>query len=296
MRLEHPIFHSPIEPDLDLTLLDVPADYRHGGDPLPAKLLGWKVHDGEFPEVDVGMVSDPIGFEDSPDAEWISSGLNSKGPRSVALGRQGNLFSWGFYGAPDRMTHGAKAVFLNTICYMKQFEGQTALVEKERPARDWVFRYLGYLRELGSRKDIDTSWITGFFPKDVIDAYSDAEQIEQYYRENVEYLYHDGQNLVVDEDLCIVGVSNRRPEFLSTMLARLVLDPKDERALTLIDRYVGGDAAADAESFAEWVRDNGPWLFFSDVGGFRWRTDVHARARACPAKVATAEPAPFKGS
>src|SRR5262252_9350531 len=100
MRLNHPIFHDPLEPKIELTEIATPETYHNwpDGRALGAKMQAWKVHDGEFPKIDVGMVSDPYGFEDTPDAEWISSGVNSKGPNSVALGRVGNFFHWGFFG------------------------------------------------------------------------------------------------------------------------------------------------------------------------------------------------------
>ena len=45
--------------------MDVKAGYPGGT---------WLVHDGDYPEVDVGMVSDGHGFEDSPDCERIAGG------------------------------------------------------------------------------------------------------------------------------------------------------------------------------------------------------------------------------
>jgi hypothetical protein len=53
----------------------------------------WKVQNKSFPEIDPGLVFDPYGFGDSPDAEAISSGLNSKGPDAVALGSSGRCRS-----------------------------------------------------------------------------------------------------------------------------------------------------------------------------------------------------------
>src|SRR5215510_4406677 len=132
MRLDHPIFNTPLKPTIEQTEIAAPKNYRNWpeGHDQPAKILSWKVHEGEFPKVDVGLVADPYGFEDSPDVEWISSGVNSKGPRSVALGRHGNFFMWGFFGDPSLMTDSAKQVFINTIHYMKKFSGQRPLITK----------------------------------------------------------------------------------------------------------------------------------------------------------------------
>lgn len=37
-----------------------------------------------------------VGFEDSPEAEVISSGVCAKSLDAVAIGRHGNFFHWGF--------------------------------------------------------------------------------------------------------------------------------------------------------------------------------------------------------
>src|SRR5262245_20140999 len=104
MRLDHPIFQGV---ELDRDEVATPksyANYPEGKD-LPAKMPVWRVQRGKLAaEVDYGIVSDPYGFEDSPDAEFISSGVNSKGPGSVALGRHASLFLWGFAGDPTQMT------------------------------------------------------------------------------------------------------------------------------------------------------------------------------------------------
>ena len=63
----------------------------------------WKVQTKKFPEIDPGMVSDPYGFGDSPDAEVISAGLNSKGPDSINTADAAAPVLWGLSGIPDRL-------------------------------------------------------------------------------------------------------------------------------------------------------------------------------------------------
>src|SRR5262245_61964001 len=136
MRLDHPIFTTPLAVDVVLDK-DHPFDDAHDGQGT------WLVHTGEFGKgCDVGMVADGHGFEDSPDCERISGGVNSKGARAVAIGRQANMLMWGFYGAPDRMTEPAKRAFLNAIVYMRQFDGQVPLVEKKGEGRTWLLQYI----------------------------------------------------------------------------------------------------------------------------------------------------------
>src|SRR5262245_16043853 len=142
VRLDHPIFKGPLAGNV---VLDVDHPYADAHDGQGT----WLVHEGEFGKgCDVGMVSDGHGFEDSPDCERISGGVNSKGPAAVAIGRQANMLQWGFYGAPDRMTEASKRAFLNAIVWMKQFDGQRPLVKKEGEGRTWLVQYIDALERM----------------------------------------------------------------------------------------------------------------------------------------------------
>lgn len=284
MRLSHPIFQGPLEPSIELVTVDTPEGYRRYADgvDLPDTLPGWKVHEGEFPDVDVGLVSNPYGFEDSPDAEWIASGVNAKGPRSMALGRQGNLFHWGFYGDPTRLTPSAQRVFLNTIVYMQGFEGVTPLVGDEAPAREYVRQYIHRVR-LAQAEGVELkNYYLSRFPEEVREATGmDPDRLLAYYEENLEFLRADDRGVLgVDDGLRRLGISNRRREFLDALVARLSADPDDVLALSLARRYTGRKAGGSAESFLAWERENRPYLFFSDLGGYRWFVDEHAKAAA----------------
>lgn len=291
MRLDHPIFRQPLAPRIEWTEIDTPESYRGwpGGRELGARLKVWKVHDGEFPQIDVGLVCDPYGWEDTPDCEWISSGVNSKGPESVALGRVGNFFHWGFFGDPSLMTESAKEVFVNTVCWMSRFDGQRPLQRpKAAQSREWALVYVGYIRELGDRDTTFTShgpdgekkqtaqeFLRGLFPAQVLEAAGqgegklDAGRIEKYYLDHFEWLIPGTQSFVVDEDARALAPSNRRREFLDALAQRLEAAPGDELAARCVKRYLElppacGDVAA-------WLRQHRDRLYFTDVGGFKWR-------------------------
>ena len=53
----------------------------------------------------------------------------------------------------------------------------------------------------------------------------------------------------------------------------------DELALRVAGRYLPGKTLALAELKA-WVEENRKWLFFTDVGGFKWVVDEHAKKDA----------------
>jgi hypothetical protein len=250
----------------------------------------WLVHEGEFGKgCDVGMVSDGHGFEDSPDCERICGGINSKGPKAVAIGRQANLLQWGFYGAPDRMTASAKRAFLNAIVWMRQFEGQAPLVHKESRGRTWYAQFLDTLEhlspdELGKRKEKNSyaGWLLGNFPAELTKGEPDLAALRKWYQDNEEYIGpgKDRMQTAVDADLAQLRLSNRKPEFLDWLLARFEKSPDDEVALRLARRYLGDDHGADAATAVRWIRDNRQFLFFSDAGGYRWCVDANAQRAA----------------
>ena len=279
MRLDHPIFRGPIETTLEYATMDTPDGYRAhpAGKDLPEKMKTWQVQTGKFPDtLDVGLVSDPYGFEDSPDAEWISSGENTKGPRSVAIGRHGNFFLWGFSGDPTQMTEGARQVFLNAIHYMRSFDGLRPLVEKKSRSRDWAMVYVQYVRKYAGEKG-RSDWLRGLFPEAVAgETGMDADKIEAYYKENLEYLVPDGRGFEADKQLKKLGVSNRDPAFFDKLLDRLTKDEEDEDAQLLWDRYLPADFET-VDDIRAWVKENREFLFFSDVGGYRWFVDEHAK-------------------
>lgn len=133
--MDHEIFRTPNKVELTITEQPTPTSYanypegRTLGKTMPmwrVQTEGYTTHPGQL----VGIVSRDAGFLDSPDAEWISGGVNSKGPNAVALGRHGNFFHWGFAASPTYMTAEAKDVFVNAVHYIAGFDGQTPIARK----------------------------------------------------------------------------------------------------------------------------------------------------------------------
>lgn len=269
MRLDHPIFQRPLVPGI---VLDPSNEWEREADPRGT----WLVHEGEFPEIDVGVVSDGVGFEDSPDCERISGGVNSKGPEAVAIGRQANMLQWGFYGAPDRMTESAKRAFLNAIVYMRQFDGERPLVEKQGRGRGWMKKTIAYISMLETMSEESREgfeeYLRNSLPAEVVDEHGfDVEALNAWYAANEEFLVCDEQRkIVVDEELRGLALSNRSLATLDALAARLSADPQDELALSIARRYVGEEEASDAATFTIWLAENRARLFFSDTGGYRW--------------------------
>lgn len=133
--MQHDIFNTPNNVELTFTDEPTPESYarypdgRDLGETMPmwrVQTEGYITHEGQL----VGVVSRDDGFLDSPDTEWISGGVNSKGPKAVALGRHGNFFHWGFAASPTYLTDEAKDVFVNALHYIARFDGQAPIARK----------------------------------------------------------------------------------------------------------------------------------------------------------------------
>lgn len=285
LKKDHPIFTGPLELKLDLATIDTPEAYKKhvDGKNLPAQLETWTVQTGRVTkDIDYGFVASPWGFEDSPDAEVIAAGAGCDNPKSIALARQGNFFLWGFHGDPAQMTEAARRVFVNAICWMKKFDGKRPLVAPAMTPREVVYHYIEWLRNADDEDSLVAA--KRRFPEDVREkTRTDPDKLEAYYKENYERLCPAGGNgdgFRADPDLDELGkVSNRKIEFWDAILARVAKNEKDELAAKLVGRYLPGKSMAPAD-LKKWVDENRKWLFFTDVGGFRWMIDEHAKKDA----------------
>jgi hypothetical protein len=264
----HTIFHKPFRVDIKFQDHPTPEYYRHwpGGEKLGKTMKVWKVQNKKFPEVDPGLVSDPYGFADSPDAEVISSGLNSKGPEAVALGRHANFFLWGFSAQPSDMTEECRKCFLNAVCYIKRFDGQKPLVTRSGSGRQWALLYAGYVKQISDEKFLDQ-----IFPADLRKRFGkDSEKYRRYYQENLEFLRPGKPNgYVVDEDVKGLGLSNRKVELLDRCVKMLEKGEQPELSLRILKRYTL-EKFAEAKEWRAWLDRNRSRLFFTDVGGFKF--------------------------
>lgn len=132
----HPIFKGPLEKVAPtMVMKNTPEGVFHysTGANLPKQIPMWRVQKQGYLDdknVRIGLVARGNRFGESPDTEVISSGVNTKDVGAVALGRHGNFFLWGFSASPVDMTEEAKKVFVNTVAYMKGFDGKAPIARK----------------------------------------------------------------------------------------------------------------------------------------------------------------------
>ena len=141
IRMEHSVFKGPFPVKMTIKTEETPEAGKKMYYPFgekgvaPDSLPMWQVQKRSYlthPGMRIGLITHPGGFEDSPEAEFISGGVSGKGLHAVAIGRHGNFLHWGFAASPDDMTEEAKNVFANAIVYISQFAGQTPIARKYR--------------------------------------------------------------------------------------------------------------------------------------------------------------------
>lgn len=147
-RKDHEIFKGPFPVKMTIEQKATPEDAFHYeyflGKPTPKSLPMWRVQTKGYATdkgFRIGMVARPWGFEDSPDAESISSGVCAKTLDAVAIGRHGNFFHWGFAASPEYMTPEAQTVLANAIVYISKYNGKGVIARKyldRRATREYL--------------------------------------------------------------------------------------------------------------------------------------------------------------
>ena len=169
-RKEHEIFKGPFPVKMTITTKPTPKEAFHYeyflGKKTPETVQMWQVQTKGYAtdkNFRIGMVARPWGFEDSPDAEYISSGVCQKTLDAVALGRHGNFFHWGFAASPEFMTSEGQTVLANAICYISKFSGKGVIARKyldRRATREYLKekKYLATKEAFDSYGEMDKNF------------------------------------------------------------------------------------------------------------------------------------------
>jgi hypothetical protein len=268
MKADHDIFHKPLEVKMDLVDHDTPANYREfpEGKDLPATMKVLPMQTKTYPQIDPGLVSDPYGFEPTPDAEVMSSGLNMKGPHSVAIGRHGNYLQWGFSASPKEMTDAGRACFVNCVSYIHKFDHQRVVVHSVAPARTFAPFIGEYYTDHRTQFQPAFSYAAEMMEK----LGESPASYAKYFHENIEYVRVVGdRKFTVDEEARKLGLSNRKIESLEKLVIMLEKNESPAEATTLLRRYTDESFEAPAQ-WRKWLDQNKSKIFFTDVGGYKW--------------------------
>ncbi len=225
-------------------------------------------------------------FADMPEVEIFCGGINEQTPESSAFWRQGNLLHFGFEQSPAELNALGRALLLNGIANISRFTEDRPIdvtpsvfgVEKiglsRRRARNYF--YNGHAdwasNELSAATLASFNWRDPAAGKAWIDT-------------NGMWLHPGpGNFLEIDTEARALGVAFDAPDFLPKTIAAMRDEKARASALRLLCRYApdGPGASADAAGWDGWWRENSPYLFYSELGCYRWYIDPLARSRGIP--------------
>jgi hypothetical protein len=170
------------------------------------------------------------------------------------------MFMWGPAGKPSQMTEEGRRVFVNTIVYMKQFDGAKQTVWRSSPVRTDLVQRLksDYVKTEDQFRD--------FLPADVVKRLgTDKEKYRALYEPNLGYvrIQHGPDVFAVDEDAQSMGIPNNDVRFLEKCVGQLRNPADAPKARRLLERYTGF-SFADADAWQSWFDKNRANLYFSD--------------------------------
>ena len=288
----HEIFNSPLPVDINATInIPTPEQFAHE--------LKTNVTIAVLPLVDnirnfhtvirdhqPGWSSHYYEFADLPDVEVFSGGINEQTPRSAAFWRQGNLLHFGFEQSPAEMNVAGRAMLVNAVAYISRFTedrpiditlsvfGEERVAVSRKRARGY---FANYPRTLTNVFSAATLAVFDWHNPTNAQAWFDAER---------SWIHPTAENfLEVDVEAKSLKIVFDTPEFFPKAIAALRDDKTKGAAATVLARYApeGPGAAGDAAAWEKWWQDNSSYLFYSELGGYRWYVDPLAKKRGIPA-------------
>ncbi len=256
----------------------------------------------DAPTIDVlSLVKDPSreyfpgwctyieGPSESPEVEVICGGINDKTPTAAAIWRQGNLLHFGFDLSPADMNDEGEALLVNAIAYIARFTEDRPIARTPSPFAGPAPEPRGRVDRILKRADLDPAELLKYYVAPSMLSAADPKDRATYqtwYAGVRDYVHADLEGkLEVDEEAKAFGLPPHTSDFFDRAISSL-RGPggSGTAARRLLGRYApegpGPDAPADA--WAAWWSENRPYLFFSDVGGYRWYLDPLSKRRGVP--------------
>jgi hypothetical protein len=232
-------------------------------------------------------------FADVPEVEFFCGGVNEKTPRASAIWRQGNLLHFGFEQSPPQMNDTGRAMLVNSIAYISRFTEDRPIdvtpsvfgSEPIAPTR----RRAGYFTDLKRFPDWQMESLTNTFSSAALKSFEwrNREAATTWFQAARPWLHPGPGNLLeVDEEAKRLGILFDSAEFLPRTIRALREEKTKAEAASLLVRYApeGPGASARADAWQKWSEENAAYLFYSEMGGYRWYLDPLARKRGIPTK------------
>jgi hypothetical protein len=130
-------------------------------------------------------------------------------------------------------------------------------------------------------------WATNEFSAATLAAFNwrDRDTAKAWLATNAMWLHPGpGNFLEIDAEAKALGVPFDSLEFLPRTIAALNNDKTKTLATTLLARYVADGPHGDAEAWEEWWKANALYVFYSELGCYRWYVDPLAKKRGVPTK------------
>jgi hypothetical protein len=115
----------------------------------------------------------------------------------------------------------------------------------------------------------------------------DSTNAQAWFAAERAWIHPNAENfLEVDAEAKGLNVVFDSAKFFPKTIAALRDEKTKSAAANVLARYApeGPGASADAAAWEQWWRENSPYLFYSELGGYRWYVDPLAKKRGVPSK------------
>lgn len=286
MLRDHEVFRAPRTIPVDaLVERPTPDAFRGKVTTDTIRVLPLALAEGGFP----GWCSYVTRFGDSPEVEVLAGGVNHKDPTAAALWRQGHLLHFGFEEGAHELNPVGLDLLENAIVYIARFR-------EDRPiaATPSVF-VLGHslprrgaLQKLLEEEGGDLDNVRTYLGSAELARSRELGRVgyAAHFAEHARFFGLDAEDkLELDPTLVALGVGNADPEFFGEAIGCLADTSAESTrraaASAALARYApcGPGADASAEQWRAWHAAHAPYLFFMEMGRYRWYVDDLAKAR-----------------
>ncbi|MBI4661793.1 MAG: hypothetical protein HY735_23470 [Verrucomicrobia bacterium] len=228
-------------------------------------------------------------FADLPEVEFFCGGINTKTVTAAAWWRQGNLLHFGFDLSPSEMNETGQAMLLNSIAYVSRFTEDQPIAVTPSVFAGPVPRLRNSLKRLLARDSVQLESVEYMLAPSVITALREkgSAALREWLNQNGDFLYPetDGR-LAVDSEAISFHTPPAQAEFIEKAIGALrESGSRAQTAASLLRRYApDGPSDGAAQAWEKWWTENGPYLFFSEAGGYRYYVDPLAKKRGVPTR------------